>query len=67
MLSQVVSGQVNANLAWCSPLGQETRQGAQTSGLPGPAAYLLVVFHILVFLVPVVVPFLHAVEDYDVT
>lgn len=31
------------------------------------AAYLLVVFHILVFLVPVVVSFLHAVEDYDVT
>lgn len=72
MLSQVSwTGQCqplrNKGLVWCSPLGQETGHGAQTCGLPGPAAYLLVVFHILIFLVPVVVSFLHAVEDYDVT
>lgn len=35
--------------------------------VPGTGAYLLVVFHILIFLVPVVVFLLHAVEDYDVT
>lgn len=34
---------------------------------PRTGAYLLVVFHILIFLVPVVVFLLHAVEDYDVT
>lgn len=31
------------------------------------AAYLLVIFHVLVFLLPIVVPLLHAVEDDDVT
>lgn len=35
--------------------------------VPGTGAYLLIVFHILIFLVPVVVFLLHAVEDYDVT
>lgn len=33
----------------------------------GAGAYLLVIFHILIFLVPVVVSLLHAIEDYDVT
>lgn len=45
------------------------RQGAWTFLPAGgqEAAYLLVILHILVFLLPVVVSFLHAVEDYDVT
>lgn len=30
-------------------------------------AYLLIILHILIFLLPVVVSFLHAVEDNDVT
>lgn len=33
----------------------------------GSWAYLLVIFHIFVFLLPIVVSFLHAVEDNDVT
>ena len=31
------------------------------------AAYLLIVFHVLIFLLSIVVSLLHAVEDYDVT
>lgn len=31
------------------------------------AAYLLIVFHVFIFLLAIVVSLLHAVEDYDVT
>lgn len=45
------------------------RQGAWTllpSGVQ-EVAYLLIILHVLVFLLPVVESFLHAVEDYDIT
>lgn len=51
-----------------SLVGREVRKvpGLLPAGSAG-GAYLLVIFHELVFLLPVVVSFLHAVEDYDVT